>query len=227
MRAAELGKILLGVACASCGAAPAPLPASSDEPRAAPRPDAPPASAPQPSASGPEPPASPTSVASATPAPSASAAPPPPRDPRLAVGPEGETIWSAGLASDAHEKLSRTCQGRTALSVSCSVPDQEAARAARADRPVSECPRVGPVLEIRCAGCGARMFPGGGGALQEALTTHARRRAPAACCYAGCMPLPRPPPPTAGRPLGVGGVARVASLVRARGASAARGAASW
>lgn len=226
MRASELRTILVGIACASCGTAAAPQPTPAGAEPVAPSeasptsPESPAASAPGASVSA-SASASPavTAVASASAHAAPSASTPAP-DPRAARGPGGEVLWRVGLASDASDKLSRTCQGRTGLSVSCSVPDQLTARVARADAPAEACPKQGPVLEIRCSGCGGPEHPGGAGALQEALTRGVRQHVPAACCYAGCVPLPRPPPPNAGRPFVVGGALRTASLVALRRGSA-------
>lgn len=218
MRASELRGILVGIACASCGTAAAPQPTPAGAEPVAPS-EASPVSSESPVAPAPEASvsASPavTAVASAS-APAAPAASAPAPDPRAARGPGGEALWRVGLASDASDKLSRTCHGRTGLSVSCSVPEQLAARVARADAPAEACPKQGPVLEIRCSGCGGPEHPGGAGALQDALTRGVRQHVPAACCYAGCVPLPRPPPPNAGRPFVVGGSVRTASLVVGR-----------
>lgn len=216
MRASELRRILVGIACASCGTAAAPQPTPAGADPGAPSVPSPVAPAPEASVSASASASAPfTAVASAS-APAAPSASAPAPDPRAAPGPDGEVLWRAGLSSEASEKLGRTCHGRTGLSVSCNVPEQLAARVARADAPAEACPKQGPVLEIRCSGCGGPMHPGGGGALQEALTRGVRQHVPAACCYAGCVPLPRPLPPNAGRPFVVRGALRTASLVVGR-----------
>lgn len=217
MRASELRRILVGIACASCGTAAAPQPAPAGAEPGAKGAESLVAPAPAASSAASASASSSTAVMAVASAPSpSSSVPAPARDPRAAVGPDGEVLWRVGLATEASEKLERTCHGRTGLSVSCNVPEQLAARVARADAPAEACPKQGPVLEIRCSGCGGPMHPGGGGALQEALTRGVRQHVPAACCYAGCVPLPRPPPPNAGRPFVVRGALRTASLVALR-----------